>query len=62
MKLGVGVHHAGLSFDDRRIIEDLFTQRKLNVVVATSAGLLIFGIYPRLNNLLLDFGYWGQLP
>ncbi|KAF8605451.1 P-loop containing nucleoside triphosphate hydrolase protein [Ceratobasidium sp. AG-I] len=35
-KLGLGVHHAGLSLDDRRTIEDLFTQRKLSVVVATS--------------------------
>ncbi|KAG9103375.1 Sec63 [Ceratobasidium sp. 370] len=34
--LGLGVHHAGLSRDDRRAVEELFTQRKLSVIVATS--------------------------
>ncbi|KAG9128506.1 Sec63 [Ceratobasidium sp. 392] len=34
--LGLGVHHAGLSRDDRRAVEELFTKRKLNVIVATS--------------------------
>ncbi|QRW02158.1 DEAD/DEAH box helicase [Ceratobasidium sp. AG-Ba] len=33
---GLGVHHAGLSRDDRRAVEELFTQRRLNVIVATS--------------------------
>ncbi|KAG8747589.1 Sec63 [Ceratobasidium sp. 428] len=34
--LGLGVHHAGLSRDDRRAVEELFIQRKLSVIVATS--------------------------
>ncbi|KAG8734229.1 Sec63 [Ceratobasidium sp. 423] len=34
--LGLGVHHAGLSLDERRTVEELFTERKLSVVVATS--------------------------
>ncbi|KAH7343302.1 hypothetical protein B0J17DRAFT_764514 [Rhizoctonia solani] len=34
--LGIGVHHAGLSLDERHTVEELFTRRKLNVIVATS--------------------------
>ncbi|CAE6451269.1 unnamed protein product [Rhizoctonia solani] len=34
--LGLGVHHAGLSLDERRTVEELFTERKLSVIVATS--------------------------
>ncbi|EUC66319.1 P-loop nucleoside triphosphate hydrolase, putative [Rhizoctonia solani AG-3 Rhs1AP] len=34
--LGLGVHHAGLSLDERHTVEELFTQRKLSVIVATS--------------------------
>ncbi|CUA67753.1 hypothetical protein RSOLAG22IIIB_03180 [Rhizoctonia solani] len=34
--LGLGVHHAGLSLDERHTVEGLFTQRKLSVIVATS--------------------------
>ncbi|KIY42928.1 P-loop containing nucleoside triphosphate hydrolase protein [Fistulina hepatica ATCC 64428] len=33
---GVGMHHAGLAIDDRRMIEDLFLKKHLRVVVATS--------------------------
>ncbi|KAH9950191.1 P-loop containing nucleoside triphosphate hydrolase protein [Amylocystis lapponica] len=33
---GIGVHHAGLSMDDRRAIEDLYLKKILRVVVATS--------------------------
>ncbi|THH08313.1 hypothetical protein EW145_g2777 [Phellinidium pouzarii] len=35
-KAGVGVHHAGLSLDDRRHIESLFLEGSLRVVTATS--------------------------
>lgn len=34
--MGVGVHHAGLSIEDRRLIEQRFLAGKLFVVVATS--------------------------
>ncbi|GAB1519636.1 ATP-dependent DNA helicase MER3 [Rhizoctonia solani] len=34
--LGLGVHHAGLSLDERHTVERLFTERKLSVIVATS--------------------------
>ncbi|CAE6450387.1 unnamed protein product [Rhizoctonia solani] len=33
---GIGVHHAGLSLDERHTVEELFTQRKLSVIIATS--------------------------
>jgi ATP-dependent DNA helicase HFM1/MER3 len=33
---GIGVHHAGLSVDDRRLTEELFFRGDLRVVVATS--------------------------
>lgn len=34
--MGIAVHHAGLSLDDRRAVEDLYTAKKLRVLVATS--------------------------
>ncbi|KII88121.1 hypothetical protein PLICRDRAFT_698570 [Plicaturopsis crispa FD-325 SS-3] len=34
--LGIGVHHAGLSLDDKRLTEDLFMKKVLRVVVCTS--------------------------
>ncbi|KAL0946540.1 hypothetical protein HGRIS_012747 [Hohenbuehelia grisea] len=33
---GIGVHHAGLSMDDRRTTEDLYLKKVLRVVVCTS--------------------------
>ncbi|KZP01054.1 P-loop containing nucleoside triphosphate hydrolase protein [Calocera viscosa TUFC12733] len=35
-RYGVGVHHAGVHVSDRRAVEQLFTQKQLRVVVATS--------------------------
>ncbi|KAL5476424.1 HFM1_2 [Sanghuangporus weigelae] len=35
-KVGLGVHHAGLSLDDRRAIEELYLDGTLRVVCATS--------------------------
>ncbi|KAG7092807.1 hypothetical protein E1B28_009123 [Marasmius oreades] len=34
--LGIGVHHAGMTLDDRRAMEDLFLRRIIRVMVATS--------------------------
>ncbi|KAH8117083.1 P-loop containing nucleoside triphosphate hydrolase protein [Phellopilus nigrolimitatus] len=39
-KAGIGVHHAGLSLDDRRGMEELFLNGSLRVVAATSVCLL----------------------
>ena len=33
---GVGVHHAGMTLDDRRVTEGLFLKSVLKVVVCTS--------------------------
>lgn len=33
---GIGVHHAGLSMDDRRATEDLYLKKVIRVLVATS--------------------------
>ena len=35
---GLGVHHAGLSLEDRRTIEDLFLDGSIRVVCATSVS------------------------
>ncbi|KAG9318654.1 putative ATP-dependent DNA helicase MER3 [Chiua virens] len=34
--LGIAVHHAGLSTDDRRAVEDLYLRKVLRVLIATS--------------------------
>ncbi|KAG1891431.1 P-loop containing nucleoside triphosphate hydrolase protein [Suillus subluteus] len=34
--LGIGVHHAGLTIDDRKTIEDLYLRKVLRVLLATS--------------------------
>ncbi|KAF1745376.1 hypothetical protein MXB_1979 [Myxobolus squamalis] len=33
---GIGIHHAGLEERDRRIVEELFSQNKIHVLIATS--------------------------
>ncbi|KXN92197.1 putative ATP-dependent DNA helicase HFM1 [Leucoagaricus sp. SymC.cos] len=33
---GIGIHHAGLGIDDRRLVEDLFLDGTLRILVATS--------------------------
>ena len=35
---GIGVHHAGMTIDDRRATEDLYLGKILRVVVATSVS------------------------
>ncbi|KAL4067802.1 DEAD-domain-containing protein [Scleroderma citrinum] len=35
-RIGVAVHHAGLNLDDRKVVEDLYLQKTLRVLVATS--------------------------
>jgi hypothetical protein len=36
---GIGAHHAGLEISDKRLVEELFMNKVLRVVVATSVGL-----------------------
>merc|ERR1719233_1067363 len=33
---GIGLHHAGLHPSDKQLVEDLFTERKIRVLIATS--------------------------
>jgi hypothetical protein len=33
---GIGIHHAGLSMNDRRAVEDLYMKLVLKVIIATS--------------------------
>lgn len=37
---GIGVHHAGLAIDDRKLTEELFLAGLLQVIVSTSVSLL----------------------
>ncbi|XP_063676843.1 activating signal cointegrator 1 complex subunit 3-like isoform X2 [Bolinopsis microptera] len=36
LQFGIGLHHAGLHEKDRRIVEHLFTERKIQILVATA--------------------------
>jgi len=36
LQFGIGMHHAGLADSDRKIVEKLFVERKIQVLVATS--------------------------
>lgn len=36
LNFGVGMHHAGLHEEDRKIVEDLFVKKKIQVLVTTS--------------------------
>jgi hypothetical protein len=42
LSFGIGMHHAGLREGDRKIVEELFTNRKIQILVATST--LAWGI------------------
>lgn len=33
---GIGIHHAGLSRDDRELVEQLFADRRLTILVSTA--------------------------
>lgn len=42
IQFGVGMHHAGLTEGDRRIVEDLFVKKHIQVLVTT--GTLAWGV------------------
>ena len=53
--MGIAVHHAGLSMDDRKAVEELYLQKTLRVLVATSVrltsdsiqiGLIVHRLWP----------------
>ncbi|KAL0581143.1 ATP-dependent DNA helicase MER3, partial [Marasmius crinis-equi] len=63
--IGVGVHHAGLTLDDRRAMEDLYLKKVLRVMVATSTlavgvnlpahTVVIRGVYTFQNNASVEY-------
>jgi superfamily II RNA helicase len=62
---GIGVHHAGLSLDDRRAVENLFLSKQLKVVVATSTlavGVNLRKIFNKNKFSNLDLNVSFQLP
>lgn len=58
---GVGVHHAGLSFEDRRAVEESFLDGTLQVLVATSVCRLLPQPARRslMHAVLADTRRWG---
>jgi activating signal cointegrator complex subunit 3 len=36
IQYGIGIHHAGLTLGDKKLVEDLFAQNKIQVLVATA--------------------------
>jgi len=36
LSFGIGMHHAGLVTEDRKIVEELFVRNKIQVLIATS--------------------------
>ncbi len=62
VKSGVAFHHAGLTYEERKIIEEAFRQRKISVIVATptlGAGINIPARRVIIETLYYDpvFGY-----
>ncbi|KAF9265706.1 P-loop containing nucleoside triphosphate hydrolase protein, partial [Marasmius fiardii PR-910] len=63
--LGIGVHHAGMTLDDRRAMEDLYIKRILRVMVATSTlavgvnlpahTVVIKGVHTFQNNATVEY-------
>ncbi|KAL1762083.1 P-loop containing nucleoside triphosphate hydrolase protein [Schizophyllum commune] len=62
---GIGVHHAGLGMDDRRATEELYLNRKLRIVIATSTlavgvnlpahTVVIKGVHMFQNNMSMEY-------
>jgi hypothetical protein len=40
LAFGVGLHHAGLQEEDRKVVENLFCDQKIQILVATRYGSL----------------------
>ena len=57
------MHHAGLTLDDRRAVEDLYINKILRVVVATSVRLVFFfsHLFVDPDSYHSDVGCWRQL-
>lgn len=58
---GIGFHHAGISFDDRRAVEDLFLRKVIKVIVATSVSIFSVSSIASPNRKPIDFGCRSEL-
>mmetsp|Transcript_18640 Transcript_18640/g.33689 ORF Transcript_18640/g.33689 Transcript_18640/m.33689 type:complete len:1614 (-) Transcript_18640:109-4950(-) len=64
---GFAIHHAGLSRDDRQLVEDLFSDRRIQVLVSTAT--LAWGVNLPARTVIIkgtqvylpDQGCWGEL-
>lgn len=43
LSFGIGLHHSGLNHEDRSIVEDLFANNKIQILISTST--LAWGLY-----------------
>ena len=58
--VGIGVHHAGLTLEDRRCTEELFLSKVLRVIVSTSVCRFNYVSELVLTMLSTDPGRWCQ--
>ncbi len=67
MAFGIGVHHAGLSRSDRDLVESLFADRHLSVLVSTAT--LAWGVNLPAHTVIIkgtqvyspELGRWVEL-
>jgi replicative superfamily II helicase len=57
LQWGVGLHHAGLSEPDRKLVEALFVAQKIQVLVATST--LAWGVNTPAHLVIIKVRGWG---
>lgn len=49
LQFGIGLHHAGLTEDDKKIVEDLFEKVKIQVLISTRYRLVYLVCNPMLE-------------
>ncbi|KAJ7481219.1 inner membrane protein import complex subunit Tim54-domain-containing protein [Mycena galericulata] len=59
---GIGVHHAGLTIDDRRAVEDLYLKGLLRVVGRYFSAFCLIGPFSSCNNLFQTLAVGVNLP
>eukprot|EP01054_Gregarina_sp_Poly1_P009530 Gregarina_sp_Poly_1__9529@NODE_59_length_17172_cov_76_315580_g50_i0_p1_GENE_NODE_59_length_17172_cov_76_315580_g50_i0NODE_59_length_17172_cov_76_315580_g50_i0_p1_ORF_typecomplete_len2257_score414_55Sec63/PF02889_16/6_8e81Sec63/PF02889_16/1_2e62DEAD/PF00270_29/3_1e03DEAD/PF00270_29/1_6e26DEAD/PF00270_29/6_6e15DEAD/PF00270_29/1_7e03Helicase_C/PF00271_31/1_1e16Helicase_C/PF00271_31/0_00051Helicase_PWI/PF18149_1/2_9e23ResIII/PF04851_15/1_9e14ResIII/PF04851_15/1_9e03ResIII/PF04851_15/0_15Flavi_DEAD/P len=68
LPFGFGIHHAGLQRSDRKLVEDLFADRHIQVLVSTST--LAWGVNLPAHTVIIkgtqvyspELGKWRELP
>ncbi|ELP91343.1 U5 small nuclear ribonucleoprotein 200 kDa helicase, putative [Entamoeba invadens IP1] len=67
VRVGVGIHHAGMNKDDRRLVEDLYADNHLQVLVSTAT--LAWGVNLPAHTVIIkgtqvyspEAGHWEEL-